>query len=73
MPSTTQPLPVVPRCVACDDVIGVYEPAVAVLGGVPRETSRAAEPWLPFSGGAHCYHLSCYYSSPERQPSPGPA
>jgi hypothetical protein len=71
MPGAMQPPPVVPRCVACDDVIGVYEPAIAVLGGVPRETSRAAEPWLPF-GGAQCYHLGCY-SSPDHEPSPGPA
>ena len=49
----------VPQCAACLDVIGVYEPAVAVLDGVARHTSRAAEPWLPLTG-ERCYHLGCY-------------
>jgi hypothetical protein len=71
MPGAMQSPPAVPRCAVCDDVIGVYEPAIAVLGGVPREISRAAEPRFPFDG-ARCYHLGCY-ASPEHQPSEGPA
>jgi hypothetical protein len=49
----------VPRCWACDDVIGVYEPLVEVYNGLSRQTSRAAEPGSRFSSG-RCYHLACY-------------
>ncbi len=49
----------IPRCAACDDVLGVYEPIMHVLGGFARLTSRAAEPGVPDSAG-HCYHLDCY-------------
>jgi hypothetical protein len=50
-----------PRCVDCGDVIGVYEPLVAMVGdGIPRETSRAAEPrWVAAAPGA-IYHSDCY-------------
>ena len=51
----------VPRCGACDDVLGVYEPIVCVLDGTVRHTSRAAEP-LPAHPGERCYHLGCYES-----------
>ena len=49
----------VPRCGACDDVIGVYEPLVQVFAGRARQTSRAAEPGIECSGES-CYHLGCY-------------
>lgn len=48
-----------PRCAACDDVIGVYEPLVHVAGGYARSTSRAAEPDVPCSED-ECYHESCF-------------
>jgi hypothetical protein len=47
------------RCDHCDDVIGVYEPAVIVLSDQARLTSRAAEPSLIFEPGER-YHRSCY-------------
>jgi len=50
-----------PRCGACNDVIGVYEPLVRVIDGSVRHTSRAAEPRLPQSG-ERWYHLGCYES-----------
>jgi hypothetical protein len=48
-----------PRCTACDDVIGVYEPLVQVVGGVALRTSLAADPHACRVGG-DCYHLDCY-------------
>ena len=50
-----------PRCGACNDVIGVYEPLVRVIDGSVRHTSRAAEPLLPYPG-ERLYHLGCYES-----------
>jgi hypothetical protein len=50
-----------PRCAACGDVIGVYEPVVHVAGRLVRETSRAAEPDACLAG-AVCYHAACYAS-----------
>ena len=51
----------VPRCEACYDVIGVYEPLVRVLEGSVRRTSRAAESLLSYAG-ERWYHLGCYES-----------
>jgi hypothetical protein len=48
-----------PRCTACDDVIGVYEPLIHVFGGAARRTSLTADPQACLSGG-RCYHLECY-------------
>jgi hypothetical protein len=48
-----------PRCPACEDVLGVYEPIMHVLGTYARRTSRAAEPTVS-SGEGQCYHLGCY-------------
>jgi phage major head subunit gpT-like protein len=48
-----------PRCTACDDVIGVYEPLVHTLGRSVRRTSRAVEPGV-FASEGECYHLDCY-------------
>jgi hypothetical protein len=50
---------VLPRCTACDDVIGVYEPLVHTFGGLARRTSRAVEPGV-FAAGGESYHLGCY-------------
>ncbi len=48
-----------PRCARCDDVLGVYEPIMHVLGGNARLTSRAAEPGVA-SGEGQWYHAECY-------------
>ena len=48
-----------PRCTACKDVIGVYEPLVHMFDGLARRTSRAAEPDVLDSAGDR-YHLECY-------------
>lgn len=59
-PSSDQPFPAAfPRCGACRDVIGVYEPLVQVFDGLARQTSLAAEPEIECSGTG-CYHLGCY-------------
>lgn len=59
-PSSDQPLAApFPRCGACRDVIGVYEPMVHVFDGLARQTSLAAEPQIECSGDG-CYHLGCY-------------
>ncbi len=46
-------------CDHCAEVIGVYEPAVVVTDGEPRETSRAAEPTIGSVPGER-YHQACY-------------
>jgi len=51
----TEPL----RCVHCGDVIGVYEPLIALAHGRARETSVAAEA-VPADSQAECYHRACY-------------
>jgi hypothetical protein len=46
------------RCRLCDEVIGVYEPLVVLLDGVPRRTSRPvaeAEQLI-----APCFHADCF-------------
>jgi hypothetical protein len=55
-----------PRCGACHDVIGVYEPIVRVIDGSVHHTSRAAEPRLPQTG-ERWYHLGCYESLDDEQ------
>jgi hypothetical protein len=50
-----------PRCAACLDVVGVYEPLVHLLGGIARHSSRAAERAITIAGGK-LYHLDCYES-----------
>jgi hypothetical protein len=47
-----------PRCGACKDVIGVYEPLMHLNGGSATRSSRAAEPEICSSG--ECYHFDCY-------------
>jgi len=48
-----------PRCAACADVIGVYEPLVHVFGDFVWRTSRAAEPGVTSAEG-ELYHADCY-------------
>ena len=47
------------RCRHCGDVIGVYEPLVAVVGKVSRESSLAREPSLA-DGAMLRYHRCCH-------------
>ena len=47
-----------PRCEHCREVIGVYEPMVAVFGAVPVRTSRAAAD--PDLVGMPCFHADCF-------------
>jgi len=47
------------RCAHCGDVIGVYEPLIALAEGRARETSLAAEPGAADRGDSH-YHRACY-------------
>ncbi len=54
------------RCHVCAEVIGVYEPLIALLHGQPLETSRAAREGV----GAYneeCFHRACY--TPADKPS----
>ena len=60
---------VLPRCTACNDVIGVYEPLVHTFGGLARRTSRAVEPRV-FASGGECYHRDCYECLPRRDLAP---
>lgn len=46
-------------CKGCGDVIGVYEPLVALKDGHPHETSRINERIGPASG-IECYHRDCF-------------
>jgi hypothetical protein len=47
------------RCAYCDDVIGVYEPLIALVDGQPHETSRAVGRDTGAPSEA-CYHRGCY-------------
>jgi hypothetical protein len=57
------------RCSDCEEVIGVYEPLVLVMGGHARTTSRAAEPKLQSSFGTY-YHRDCYINRGRHGASP---
>ena len=46
-------------CDRCNDTIGVYEPAVFVVGGDRRETSTAAAPDLAAQASER-YHRICH-------------
>lgn len=63
-PSTEGPCPGVgwpslPRCATCGERIGVYEPAVWMIGQLAHATSQAASPELT---AAHdtAFHADCY-------------
>jgi len=49
-----------PRCKLCGDRVGVYEPAVYVIGMLVKRTSRAAEPQLDAIPGRVVFHADCY-------------
>jgi hypothetical protein len=46
-------------CDRCNETIGVYEPAVFVVSGDPRETSTAAAPDLATLASER-YHRICH-------------
>lgn len=46
-------------CDRCREMIGVYEPAVFVVGGDARETSTAASPELAVRASER-YHRPCH-------------
>jgi hypothetical protein len=46
-------------CARCGDVIGVYEPMVAILEGRPHKTSIAAKA-TSLDTSVECYHQACY-------------
>jgi hypothetical protein len=54
------------RCRACGDVIGVYEPLIALVDGVARESTRAEmiarKGKLP-----DCFHRGCLESREKAQ------
>ncbi len=47
------------RCADCGDVIGIYEPLIALTAGITRETSLAAES-LREDRDTSCFHRKCY-------------
>jgi hypothetical protein len=47
------------RCLHCGDIIGVYEPLVALSEGRALETSLAAGT-VSSERDASCYHRHCY-------------
>ena len=53
-----------PRCRACADVIGAYEPMVLETPHGPRHTSLAAEPDL-YGSESRCFHRACYAEANE--------
>lgn len=54
-----------PRCIDCQETIGVYEPLVVLADDEARETSRAAEP-RALEPGVRCYHRSCFERTDDR-------
>jgi len=55
------------RCVRCGDVIGVYEPVIALIAGAPVRTSRAAIGAGRLQGTAS-FHVDCF---PDGSPARG--
>jgi hypothetical protein len=47
------------HCHHCGEVIGVYEPLVAIVDGEVRETSRLRSPELAAGAGEY-FHAGCY-------------
>jgi hypothetical protein len=48
-----------PRCAYCGGVIGVYEPAIQLLGGAAVTTSRGSDPDLSAGSPGLLYHAVC--------------
>jgi hypothetical protein len=47
------------RCARCGEVIGVYEPLVALIDGRPLETSLLAE-LAPDPAAGTLFHRACF-------------
>jgi hypothetical protein len=47
-------------CAVCAERVGVYEPAVFVVGSVVNRSSRAAAPELEEIAGHTAFHAACY-------------
>jgi hypothetical protein len=47
------------RCQHCREVIGAYEPMVALVEDVPVQISRSVAEAEQLAGG-RCYHTSCF-------------
>jgi hypothetical protein len=47
-------------CVACSDVIGVYEPLVRFVGGAPIQTALAASPATSNELAGPLWHAGCW-------------
>ncbi len=56
------------RCRHCGDVVGVYEPLVALIGGSAHETSLAVDATLA-EREADFYHRACYEIHRHTRPS----
>jgi hypothetical protein len=50
-------------CTLCRDRIGVYEPAVWIVGSQVLRTSRAAHPHLAATSGGSVFHAGCFDAS----------
>ena len=57
--TVTQERATPPRCLKCDEPIGVYEPMMVLVDGGARETSRAREP-LVLESADSCFHRDCF-------------
>lgn len=55
----SRPSGVVPTCADCGVVIGAYEPAMIVVNGNSRKTSRAAEPDA-VAAASELFHRDCH-------------
>lgn len=51
------------ECVACRQVLGIYEPVVVRSSGEYRRTSLAKEPGLA-AGGVELFHPDCSHLDP---------
>ena len=56
----SDPVGATPRCVVCEDVIGVYEPIVRLIGAEPAETSRAARTGSAAALTGPLWHRDCW-------------
>ncbi len=57
------------ECVACRQVLGIYEPVVVRSSGEFRRTSLAKEPALA-AGGVELFHPDCSHAD-SAEPSTG--
>lgn len=58
-----------PRCGDCGQIIGVYEPLIALDSGRVRETSRAQDP--VYGHAERVFHRDCWLRRADRLESVG--